>query len=48
MSEVTGSPESYTSVHTGHTILPDGTHLVCSETLRFRSLDEIVVSLEAA
>ena len=48
MSQVTGSRDSYTTEHAGHTVLPDGTHLVSAETLRFRSLDEIVASLAAA
>ena len=48
MHEVTGSRESYTTVHCGHTVLPDGTHLTCAETLRFRSTDEIFASLETA
>jgi hypothetical protein len=32
-----GSADSYTLTHHGHTILPDGLHLAVSETLRFRS-----------
>ena len=48
MSEVTGSRESYTTVHVGHTVLPDGARLACSETLRFRSEAEILASLDAA
>ena len=48
MHEVTGSRESYTTVHCGHTVLPDGAHLTCAETLRFRSTDEILASLETA
>jgi SAM-dependent methyltransferase len=48
MSEVTGSPESYTTVHVGHTVLPDGARVACSETLRFRSAEEIVASLDSA
>jgi SAM-dependent methyltransferase len=46
--EVIGPAASYTSVHVGHTVLPDGTHLACAETLRFRSTKEILSSLEAA
>jgi hypothetical protein len=46
--DVAGSAESYTTVHVGHTVLPDGTHLSCSETLRFRSTSEIYASLETA
>ena len=45
---MTGSPDSYTTVHAGHTVLPDGAHLACSETLRFRSTDEIVAGLATA
>jgi SAM-dependent methyltransferase len=48
MCEVTGADESYTTVHEGHTVLPDGTHVARAETLRFRSADEIVASLDAA
>ena len=48
MSEVTGSPESYTTVQVGHTVLPDGARLACSETLRFRSAPEILASLDSA
>src|SRR5262249_51136399 len=48
MSEVIGSPESYTTVHVGHTVLPDGARLACSETLRFRSEAEILASLDSA
>jgi SAM-dependent methyltransferase len=48
MSEVTGSPDSYTTVHVGHTVLPDGTQVECSETLRFRSAGEILASLDSA
>jgi len=48
MREVTGTPESYTTVHVGHTILPDGDHLTCAETLRFRSFGEVVDSLGSA
>ena len=48
VTEVTGSPDSYATVHVGHTLLPDGTHVTCSETLRFRSTDEILASLDTA
>jgi SAM-dependent methyltransferase len=48
MLDVRGSDESYTTVHAGHTVLPDGSHLVCAETLRFRSRDEIMAGLGAA
>jgi SAM-dependent methyltransferase len=48
MHEVSGSRESYTTVHCGHTVLPDGAHVTCAETLRFRSPDEIFASLETA
>jgi SAM-dependent methyltransferase len=45
MRERRGTDASYTTVHEGHTVLPDGTHLCCAETLRFRSVDEIFTSL---
>ncbi len=48
LSEVTGAQDSYTTIHVGHTVLPDGAHLACSEVLRFRSTSEIVASLETA
>jgi SAM-dependent methyltransferase len=48
MSAVTGSRDSYTTVHVGHTVLPDGAHLACPETLRFRSRREILASLATA
>jgi SAM-dependent methyltransferase len=48
LSEVTGARDSYTTIHVGHTVLPDGAHLACSEVLRFRSTDEILGSLETA
>ena len=48
LRETTGSADSYATVHAGHTVLPDGTHLICSETLRFRSTREIIASLETA
>jgi SAM-dependent methyltransferase len=47
MRDVTGAPASYTTVHEGHTVLPDGSHVVCTETLRFRSREEIFASLDA-
>ena len=46
--DTTGPSDSYTSTHEGHTILPDGDHLVSSETLRFRSQAEIEASFTAA
>jgi hypothetical protein len=46
--EKSGAADSYTLTHHGHTILPDGLHLVAAETLRFRSPAEIMASLEAA
>ncbi len=45
--DVIGDPEAPTETHEGHTVLPDGEHLVAAETLRFRSLDEITSSLAA-
>jgi SAM-dependent methyltransferase len=48
MQEVGDSAESYITVHEGHTVLPDGTCVVCSETLRFRSPAEVITSLEHA
>lgn len=48
VAEVIGSPESFTETHVGHTLLPDGTHVVHSETLRFRSEHEIRSSLARA
>jgi SAM-dependent methyltransferase len=48
MREMTGPPESYTTVHVGHTALPDGSHLACAETLRFRSTREILATLDRA
>jgi SAM-dependent methyltransferase len=48
MCEVVGPDVSYTTVHEGHTVLPDGTHMCCAERLRFRNMDEILRSLEAA
>lgn len=38
---VTGPVEGPTETHEGHTILPDGDHLVSAETLRFRTEFEI-------
>ena len=43
-----GVPRSDTTVHCGHTVLPDGAHVTCAETLRFRSPDETFASLETA
>ena len=43
-----GPAESYASTHEGHTILPDGDHLVSNETLRFRSRAEIEADLTRA
>jgi SAM-dependent methyltransferase len=34
--------------HRGHTVLPDGTHLISDETLRFRPLPALASSLERA
>jgi SAM-dependent methyltransferase len=48
LRELHGPGESYETVHEGHTVLPDGTYVVCDETLRFRSPDEIRDSLETA
>jgi hypothetical protein len=48
LREARGTAESYTTVHVGHTVLPDGTHLAVPEALRFRSADEIVASLDRA
>ncbi|MCP4223868.1 MAG: class I SAM-dependent methyltransferase, partial [Actinomycetia bacterium] len=45
---VTGAPESYALTHEGHTRFPDGRHLVASETLRFRSEGELLMSLQEA
>lgn len=46
--DVTGDPEAPTETHAGHTILPGGEHVVAHETLRFRRLQEITLSLESA
>lgn len=46
--EKSGTDDSYTLTHHGHTILPDGLRLVAAETLRFRNPLEIMASLEAA
>lgn len=46
--EVTGPPDSFTSTHAGHTLLPGGAHLVAHETLRFRSKEEVLASLHEA
>lgn len=45
---VTGPPTSYTMVHQGNTVLPDGRHLQVLETLRFRGPDEVRSSLATA
>ncbi len=45
---VTGQEHSYTEVHQGNTVLPDGQHLQTLETLRFRSPDEVRSSLADA
>ena len=44
----TGQPHSYSATHEGHSVLPDGRHLVTEETLRFRSDDEMHRSLTTA
>ncbi|MEM7287056.1 MAG: methyltransferase domain-containing protein [Actinomycetota bacterium] len=46
--DTAGPRHSYASTHEGHTILPDGDHLVSRETLRFRSQAEIEASLASA
>lgn len=47
--DVTGTPPaSFTETHQGHTLLPDGSHLVSTETLRFRTPAEIDGSLHDA
>jgi SAM-dependent methyltransferase len=46
--EVTGDPDAPTETHAGHTVLPDGEHLVAHETLRFRGPDDIAAALAAA
>jgi SAM-dependent methyltransferase len=46
--DVTGDPDSYTMTHHGHSLLPDGRHLVAAETLRFRSVQEIQSGLDRA
>lgn len=43
-----GPPDSYTLTHEGHTILPNGSHLTASETLRFRSSIEVLESVKSA
>lgn len=43
-----GSADSYQMTHEGHAVLPDGSHLRSSETLRFRSTEEIEQSLDRA
>ena len=40
--------DGWIDTHEGHTILPGGRHLVVSETLRFRTPDEIRMSLDRA
>ncbi len=45
VAEVMGSPQSFIETHVGHTLLPDGTHVAHTETLRFRSEHEIRSSL---
>lgn len=45
---VSGPAGSPTETHEGHTVLPTGEHVVSTETLRFRSEAEIVVSITAA
>ena len=44
----TGTAGSYAATHEGHSVLPDGRHLVATETLRFRSDHEVHASLAAA
>ncbi len=48
VQDVTGPADSYTIVHQGNTVLPDGQHLQTLETLRFRSPDEVRSSLVGA
>jgi SAM-dependent methyltransferase len=48
MGELDGTPESYATVHAGHTVLPDGTHLEFTESLRFRSAAEVFAALDTA
>ncbi|MEL6985362.1 MAG: methyltransferase domain-containing protein, partial [Actinomycetota bacterium] len=48
VQSITGSPESYTIVHQGNTVLPDGQHLQVLESIRFRSPDEVRTSLAGA
>lgn len=48
VTEVIGPPDSFVETHVGHTLLPDGTHFAHSETLRFRSEQEIRSSVEEA
>lgn len=43
-----GPPTSFTETHEGHTVLANGDHLVSSETLRFRSPQEVTTSVEQA
>ena len=44
----TGPATSYAMTHVGHTVMPDGIELTASETLRFRSPEEIRASLRGA
>ena len=48
MQRVDPSGEGYSITHEGNTLLPDGSHLRATETLRFRTLPEVRRSLEAA
>jgi SAM-dependent methyltransferase len=43
-----GPAHSYAMTHEGHTVLPDGRWLVATETLRFRSFDQVRSSLRTA
>ena len=47
MVDVSGDPDAPTETHAGHTILPDGEHVVVRETLRFRTMAEITAALDA-
>ncbi|MGB8860347.1 MAG: class I SAM-dependent methyltransferase [Ilumatobacteraceae bacterium] len=46
--DVTGTPDAPTETHAGHTILPDGQHVIAHETLRFRTEAEITAALDTA
>lgn len=46
--EVVGPADSYTLTHEGNTVLPGGTHLRVTESLRFRSPGEVLSSLTDA